>query len=619
MSKKVLGFIFLSKFVLLTAVYANTLTVTEDGDVTAETDNYLVGFKNGVLAHFHNKLTLETYTDDSIPSWTFQDDGKTAFFGFTQDSVFPLGHTPEIRRFSPASIEMVYENENGLRMHLFVEIDSETSDLLIRQRGFAPKEGTREVTWTCKNLSHAEVEMIVPGTGGVIVNSKSPDQLAYEYPGSWAAQLAIFQGNNGGFFVRSDDTEFRFKELEYERQANAFAVSFSTMAFAPFQGKSEMTSGTWRLNAYEGDWQVPAVIYRNWMENEFKLFDRSQTPEWIDDIDFVVKNDGYLDTEILSILNQHVNPETTLIYVYKWYQGGVVTPPYSTGDVNPDFPAFIEAAHRYGFKIMPHIGMFSIHKSHPSYAEFEKYQARNPFTNERMGWLWNHPTYPYVSAHINPGSKEFMEMVVRELKRIWEMYSIDAMQFDLSGLVINDNNGLVDGLTWAEGNIHLHKQIRDSIPNIVITGEHVSEVTFPYHDFSDFWTVQTDQPHPITTFLFSPYVRLFGFLPYPQEESRLYEEFFDEFVDYGFIPTLIVGDAEAFRGTGPDRERVQEILKFVRERQNYVFGDVNGDKVVNILDLVLVAQNLGEPRRELDVNKDEVLNILDLVLIAQNL
>lgn len=355
------------------------------------------------------------------------------------------------------------------------------------------------------------------------------------------------------------------------------------------------------------------------MGKTFESANRSQTPGWIDDIDFVVKNDGYLDTEILSILNQHVNPETTLIYVYKWYQGGVVTPPYSTGDVNPDFPAFIEAAHRYGFKIMPHIGMFSIHKSHPSYAEFEKYQARNPFTNERMGWLWNHPTYPYVSAFINPGYKEFREMVVREIRRIWEMYDIDAIQFDLNRLAINDNNGLVDGLTWTEGKIQLYKEIREAIPNAVITGEHVGEVTFPYQEFADFWTVQVDQPHPITTFLFSPYVRLFGFLPFPQEESHLYEEYFDEFVDYGFIPTLIVGDAEAFRGTGPDRERVQEILKFVRERQNYVFGDVNDDKVVNILDLVLVAQNLGEPRPELDINKDKVINILDLVLIAQNL
>ncbi len=46
--------------------------------------------------------------------------------------------------------------------------------------------------------------------------------------------------------------------------------------------------------------------------------------------------------------------------------------------------------------------------------------------------------------------------------------------------------------------------------------------------------------------------------------------------------------------------------------------DVNRDDVVNILDLVLVAANLGDQGTDLpaDVNGDEVVNILDLVLVA---
>ena len=51
-------------------------------------------------------------------------------------------------------------------------------------------------------------------------------------------------------------------------------------------------------------------------------------------------------------------------------------------------------------------------------------------------------------------------------------------------------------------------------------------------------------------------------------------------------------------------------------------ADVNGDDVVNILDLVLVAQHLGETKpsnSKVDVNGDGVVNILDLILIAQHL
>ena len=46
-------------------------------------------------------------------------------------------------------------------------------------------------------------------------------------------------------------------------------------------------------------------------------------------------------------------------------------------------------------------------------------------------------------------------------------------------------------------------------------------------------------------------------------------------------------------------------------------GDVNGDGVVNIADLVLVASNLGETgQNAADVNGDGIVNIADLVLVA---
>ena len=49
--------------------------------------------------------------------------------------------------------------------------------------------------------------------------------------------------------------------------------------------------------------------------------------------------------------------------------------------------------------------------------------------------------------------------------------------------------------------------------------------------------------------------------------------------------------------------------------------DLNGDGVVNILDLVLVANQIGQPavNNIADVNGDSVVNILDLVLVASEL
>ena len=62
-----------------------------------------------------------------------------------------------------------------------------------------------------------------------------------------------------------------------------------------------------------------------------------------------------------------------------------------------------------------------------------------------------------------------------------------------------------------------------------------------------------------------------------------------------------------------------EIAFVVTERLSW---DVNGDERVNILDLVLVAQDLGQPtsvNSRTDINGDGTINILDLVLVAQHL
>ena len=48
-------------------------------------------------------------------------------------------------------------------------------------------------------------------------------------------------------------------------------------------------------------------------------------------------------------------------------------------------------------------------------------------------------------------------------------------------------------------------------------------------------------------------------------------------------------------------------------------ADLNGDGQVNILDLVLVAQNFGQAHPQADLNGDGTVNIFDLITVAQHL
>ena len=55
-------------------------------------------------------------------------------------------------------------------------------------------------------------------------------------------------------------------------------------------------------------------------------------------------------------------------------------------------------------------------------------------------------------------------------------------------------------------------------------------------------------------------------------------------------------------------------LKSVSGLETSPTADINGDRVVNIQDLVIVANALGES--EPDLNGDGVVNIQDLVIVA---
>ena len=64
-----------------------------------------------------------------------------------------------------------------------------------------------------------------------------------------------------------------------------------------------------------------------------------------------------------------------------------------------------------------------------------------------------------------------------------------------------------------------------------------------------------------------------------------------------------------------------EIVITIEDRAHPAW-DINADGITNVLDLILVAQHLGEDasaNRQSDVNGDGTINVLDLIVVAQNL
>ena len=208
-------------------------------------------FKDGVLVHFHNKLTQETYTLRPQEGSNEQSGISIQYNeGEYGRDILIDEHwkVVESKRLTPLSVEVAYYSDYRVdkTVRIRISIDAATGELVIQQHGTS--ERVVSIMWGCGHLDSHQIDVIVPGNCGEIVNAATDTyKRGYEYPERWEAQLAILQGGDGGFFVRSTDTTFRFKKLRYVPSGEHFGISFQTDNPAPFDGKKEITSVAWRL------------------------------------------------------------------------------------------------------------------------------------------------------------------------------------------------------------------------------------------------------------------------------------------------------------------------------------------------------------------------------------
>ncbi|MCE2416303.1 hypothetical protein J4G07_20150 [Candidatus Poribacteria bacterium] len=233
-------------------VEAAEITVV-DNNVFVETDTYEVHFMDGVINHLSNKLTGETYTlrlgVGDVPTGI---SGRSGLLRRSGGSVWTDQTTlTEARKVAPLRARLVFmQGQNEIR--LFITVNERTGDLLIEQRGISDTAGVYGIQWGCGNLDVRGLDLILPAEGGQVFDVTTPiTSRRFKYPGSccggWEAQLAIIQGQRGGFFVRGADATFQFKALHYEKDAESFALGFETQNQAPFDALTSAESVIWRL------------------------------------------------------------------------------------------------------------------------------------------------------------------------------------------------------------------------------------------------------------------------------------------------------------------------------------------------------------------------------------
>ena len=548
------------------AAHAAEITVANDS-VFVSTDTYTVQFVAGVIAQLHNKLTGETYTlplgIDGVP---MDISGRSGLLRRNGESFWMDEATQtEVRKIEHLKAEIVFKHGQD-EVRLFIAIDENTGDLLIEQEGVSDTAGVYGIQWGCGNLDTQHLKLILPAQGGQTIEATSPTTSAsFDYPEHWEAQLAIVQAEHGGFFVRGADETFQFKALHYEKDIKSFAIGFETQNQAPFNTLTTAKSITWQLNTYVGDWHVPARQYRDWMEQTFNPKRLTEMPAWVSEIGLVVIYHG-LEADILEKLAEQVNPAKTLLYLSQWRKDDYDTnyPDYTASE---DFGSFLKTAHRYGFRVMLHANFPGVAPSHPLYVELQKYQFRDRWSGNPIGWFWDRLEEPGRHAFINPASSEFRRTLVAQLTDPSQKYPTDAIHLDVSLIARNDANGLIDGLNAAQGNVQLHTDLVEALPWVIFGGEGLHEVTFSHERFAQRLVYALDiKPHPISTFLFSPYTLLYGHLglPNPDTGPKLYQEYLRLYERWGVLPTLRLWSVDDL---GPEQVRTQALLSIARAWQ----------------------------------------------------
>ena len=314
------------------------------------------------------------------------------------------------------------------------------------------------------------------------------------------------------------------------------------------------------------------------MEGAFDPWSFSEVPPWVKDIGLVIIH-FLLDEEMLPSLAEVVDPTKTLLYLLDWRKEGhgINHPDFS--NPHEKFEGFLETARQHGFRVMLDVNIYNCSPHHHLYPELKKFQYRNPWTGELSGWRWDEINNPERSAHISLASSKFRNHLAQQFKALYQKYNIDAFHLDVSSYVLNDANGLIEGLTSAEGNVLMHKELVQTMPGVVFSGEGLHEVTFFRESFAQRRGEIIGPHHPLTAFLFSPYTRFYGGLDTPGILDPLYQKYLENAENQGYLPTFWVSK----KGT-LDVPSIRQILSTAQQRQALnLLPDVNCDWTPNTL------------------------------------
>ncbi len=476
-------------------------------------------------------------------------------------------------------VESIHSEHNGFHFVAVDETKAHKAEIHLTASGdgirFHLKAISPQPIWLAEwKLSGLQLnEVIVPALGGQVLNEEMPidTTLSYKYPFWWNAQFVIGANKDDGFWIHTKDAGPNFKMLRVRKEQNGFALTYGFEANAPLVSK--ILEATWYLDCYAGSWKIPVDIHRAWLEPAFDLTPLGQNPhfpQWANNINFVLELWGmrkdrpephHTFEQMIERLEQwrelH-DPQQTLVYLPGFAEHGIDS---HAPDYNPSkelggeakFKQLVDTAHEFGYRVMIHTNVLAMTFTHRLFPKFKEHQVVDLF-DRTQGWALDIDgdwlAEPYF-AYINPGAKEWGDLMEQVLGELITKFNLDAIFLDQTLLAFNVSKGpnFLTGMRY-----HI-KRLQRAFPHVLFAGEGQHEQTLSALPMAQIHGIDSlaeihgmegqarwREAHPVSTYLFGKYTRFVAHLLTKHPSHPMFKLQEAAYAELGVIPALCVYD-----------------------------------------------------------------------------
>ncbi len=552
----------------------------KDNIVNIETYTLSATVDKGVLISLKSKINGEEFI--SNPDVT---NSHALQLLYVKDDIIDINEKKygsiETHQISDRKAEVIFHSWDGDGV-LFISADPETGDLLMEPSAYSSRPGVLACRWIVSGLK-PDLDMVAPLFQGVKLKMDDPliKNNRWMWPSRWEAGLVIFQSGEGGFWIHTQDNNYRYKALQTGIGSDPFTIGLESEAYGPVDNNLSAGGLCWRINTYKGNWQVPVETYRQWYWQAYHMDAEEQNRQpWIHDVSLALSwCPG--EPEILDALAKRVSPKKILLHFPNWRTDNY-DENYPTYNASESGKAFIKKCQNMGFRIMPHFNTIDMDPNNPVYTQVRDFVYRDVQTKQIQGWSWVNQTPigvpesnlirlnnsdKKVMVKIHPGLARWRSILGENIRKPALDLGLETAFVDVAFNTWNLNNCLVESMTPTEGMNRLIEHIAGLGKGLVVGGEGLNEIiarklSFGQAHTFNFMTSMDGLERlggcNLNEVLLGRVCRAFGYngLSGKTKESETRMQIF---LEHGMIPTITIRSAEEITNPNPGVKRMIDI------------------------------------------------------------